>query len=128
VYPRQNDGQCGRHPIEFLAVAVRQEEAAFFVREQLVKLGREPVAFKPQRLPHFIRDGGDKIIPFGVGQPELVRLEGPRPPHRGINHVSVPLPNGAWRQSLISSRAGVFVSGSPIRPSPRTSENFRERM
>ena len=91
VYPGQDDGQRGHHPIELLAVAVRQEEAAFFVQEQLVKLGRELVAFKPQRLPHVLDDGGDKIVPFGVGQPELVRVERPRPPHRGIDHGFRPL-------------------------------------
>ena len=31
----------------------------------------------------------------------------------GSTTVSVPLPNGAWRQTLINSRAWVSISGSP---------------
>jgi len=124
VYPRQDDGQCGHHPIELLAVAVRQEEAAFFVHEQLVKLGRELVAFKPQRLPHVLYDGGDKIVPFGVGQPELVRVERPRPPHRGIDHGFPPLAKRRLAAEL-DQLAGLGLSQR--QPDPAQPPHFQSR-
>lgn len=91
MHSGQDDGQGGHHPIELLAVAVCLEEAALFVQKQLVKFGRELLAFQPQRLPHILHDCGDQIVPFGVGQPKLVRLERPRAPHRGVDHGFRPL-------------------------------------
>ena len=91
VFRRQGDHQRGDHPIELLAVAMRQEEAALFVHEQLVEVGRQLAVFEPQGPLHVLEDGSDEIVPLRVGQLKLAGVEFPNAPHVGIDHRFRPL-------------------------------------
>ena len=51
---RQDDDQRRHHAVEFLAVPVRQEEAARLVQQQVVEVAFQLLLFQPQLLLHLL--------------------------------------------------------------------------
>ena len=85
VFRRQANHQGRDHPIELLAIPMRQKEAALFVDQQFVKVRVElDIAEAQVRLRAF-NDRRDHTVPFRAGELKLLRIEFPYAPYVSID-------------------------------------------
>lgn len=81
----EHDHQRGDHAVELLAVAMRQEETAGFIEEQVVEVAVEFLLFETQLPLNRLHRRREVLRPVGIGEREPVRVQLPDAPDAGID-------------------------------------------
>ena len=115
---REHDDQRRDHPVELLAVAMRQEEAARLVEQQVVEVALQLLLLQPELL----LDLGDRLreepLPIGVRQREAVRLHPPDAPDARIDEGLLALAVGGLVAMLHQLLRLLGREGQADRPQP----------
>ena len=91
---RQGDREGCDHAVGLLGVAVRQEEPARLVDEQLVELGVEPLARAAETRRRGLEDARERLRPRVPFQPHPLRVDLPAVADRGVHQRLRPLAVG----------------------------------
>ncbi len=146
VRGRKPDHKGCDHAVEFFAIAVWQEEASLFVKEQIVEMRLQFLFLEAQLFLHASDGSLQKPRPFRISQPESVRHDLPNASDVGVDDGLLPLavgrllavlfdlfrlPNGKGqtnRSDLVNFQAGQRRGDAALRTERAGTVDFAERL